>query len=309
MRLEQTQWLHYIRLLLAAAVKTVVCLTTDGCSVLIHCSDGWDRTCQLTSLCLLMLDPYHRTLNGFAVLIEKEWCSFGHQFATRYGHCSEDADDSQRAPIFLQFLDCVYQIQHQFIHQFEFNEHLLIDLYDQLLACRFGSFLFNSIREREQNQTDKKTFSVWELLKQQQHKYLNPLYSAQSNHSYPNHQSLCIPSCSAKRIVLWEGCHLRWDPDYYQQQQQQLKYQIHNNSQLRKAAIQPQDQSLHPSSTSTTEDTNNSTTDSQPSVQSTAPPLDGPKLQQNNSAGRKQRQPLQSDTFNPPTNNDEIYIE
>ena len=33
-------------------------------NVVVHCSDGWDRTSQLTSLAQLMLDPYYRTITG-----------------------------------------------------------------------------------------------------------------------------------------------------------------------------------------------------------------------------------------------------
>lgn len=47
---------------------------------MVHCSDGWDRTGQLTSLAMLMLDGYYRTIRGFEVLLEKEWLSFGHRF-------------------------------------------------------------------------------------------------------------------------------------------------------------------------------------------------------------------------------------
>ena len=35
--------------------------------MLVHCSDGWDRTAQLTSLAMILLDPYFRTLSGFQV--------------------------------------------------------------------------------------------------------------------------------------------------------------------------------------------------------------------------------------------------
>lgn len=36
-------------------------------SVLVHCTDGWDRTAQLTALAMLMLDPFYRTIEGFEV--------------------------------------------------------------------------------------------------------------------------------------------------------------------------------------------------------------------------------------------------
>lgn len=28
--------------------------------MLVHCSDGWDRTAQITSLAMLLLDPFYR---------------------------------------------------------------------------------------------------------------------------------------------------------------------------------------------------------------------------------------------------------
>lgn len=78
--LEATLWLKHIKCMLAGAVRIVDKVENNRCSVLVHCSDGWDRTSQLTALAMLMLDPYYRTIRGFQVLIEKEWISFGHKF-------------------------------------------------------------------------------------------------------------------------------------------------------------------------------------------------------------------------------------
>ena len=36
-------------------------------NALVHCSDGWDRTSQLTSLTQLMMDYHYRTVSGFMV--------------------------------------------------------------------------------------------------------------------------------------------------------------------------------------------------------------------------------------------------
>jgi len=34
----------------------------NGQNVVVHCSDGWDRTSQLATLTQIILDPYYRTI-------------------------------------------------------------------------------------------------------------------------------------------------------------------------------------------------------------------------------------------------------
>ena len=38
-------------------------------SVMIHCSDGWDRTPQLSSLSQICMDPYYRTMRGMYFIL------------------------------------------------------------------------------------------------------------------------------------------------------------------------------------------------------------------------------------------------
>lgn len=120
-------------------------------SVVVHCSDGWDRTSQLTSLAMLMLDSYYRSLTGFMVLVEKEWLSFGHKFGQRIGHGEDKHNDPDRSPVFVQWVDCVWQITQQFPNAFEFNEYFLMTILDHLYSCLFGTFLFNTDKERKEN--------------------------------------------------------------------------------------------------------------------------------------------------------------
>ena len=60
--LEATQWLLYLCQLLSVACEVVTALHDNACPVLVHCSDGWDRTPQVVALAELMLDPYYRTI-------------------------------------------------------------------------------------------------------------------------------------------------------------------------------------------------------------------------------------------------------
>ena len=73
---------------------------------------------------MMMLDPYFRTLKGFEVLIEKEWLSFGHKIAQRVGHGEDKHSDADRSPVFLQFMDCVWQMTNQVIISYD-NYHFM----------------------------------------------------------------------------------------------------------------------------------------------------------------------------------------
>ena len=64
---DSTHWLDHLHLILSGALKIADKVETHKTSVIVHCSDGWDRTAQLTALAMLFLDPFYRTLVGFEV--------------------------------------------------------------------------------------------------------------------------------------------------------------------------------------------------------------------------------------------------
>ena len=138
----ESKWLDYTTMLLKLSVETV-CKLMGGVSVVVHCSDGWDRTPQVISLSMLLIDPFYRSLRGFLFLIESQWCSFGHMFKKRTNLGGD------YSPVFLQFMDCIYQLVHQCPNDFEFTSDLLLFMVEHTYSNYFRTFAANSARERE----------------------------------------------------------------------------------------------------------------------------------------------------------------
>mgnify|MGYP001582791525 CR=1 FL=1 len=184
---EATQWPFHVSKVLQASMLIADCLE-KGTSVLTHCTDGWDRTSQATALAMLVTDPYYRTVEGFIVLIEKEFCAFGHKFAERLGHqvagrtvpkstggahiktvVPSDVDSAQAlnehklqpSPIFTQWMDCVYQICRQFPSKFEFSPAFLEFVSLHAYSCWYGTFLANTHKERYFEGVRLGTMSLW----------------------------------------------------------------------------------------------------------------------------------------------------
>jgi len=174
---EDTKWLSHIRSILSASWQAAFHVRYNRLPVLLHCSHGWDRTSQVSALAQIFLDPYYRTRVGFSCLVEKDFLALGHPLHLRCGHgegkgdrsgsgsSGTQVDEGQMAPIFIQFLDCVFQIVNQYPDYFEFNTKYLLLITEHVYSCRFGTLLCDTEREREAVASIRqRTHCLWEYL-------------------------------------------------------------------------------------------------------------------------------------------------
>jgi len=200
-----------------------------------------------------MMDPFYRTIHGFQVLVEKDWLSFGYKFLDRAGH-GKMADSNERAPVFQQWVDCVWQLLYQFPGAFEFNELMLIHLLDHLYSCRYGTFLYNSEKDRVEQRVNSKSRSVWADINQRVSDYRNELYRPSPTVAAAMHRrggdSMASGSFStlslvrsesdnmqssdllpdATKLRLWTGYYLRWETLFLHARGHRVPEFVHDHS-------------------------------------------------------------------------------
>ncbi|KAI5289382.1 hypothetical protein KEM52_000803 [Ascosphaera acerosa] len=330
--LAKSNWLKHVGAILDGASLIARQVGLNHSHVLIHCSDGWDRTSQLSALSQICLEPYYRTLEGFIVLIEKDWLAFGHNFRLRGGvlgskdwfkaegggmsmpslGAARDSDDWQESdggpsvgraavggaskaignaissargffnragserrgdksrretpddhimttveasesgsstrapsvsaatsaaatpaapasapsykqsqyevvnsketsPVFHQFLDATYQLLYQHPDRFEFNERFLRRLLYHSHSAQYGTFLFNSEKERVDMQAAARTHSVWSYFLARREEFINPTYDATVDDKCRGKERLLFPN--RDHVRWWSECFNRPDAE------------------------------------------------------------------------------------------------
>ncbi|TNN08579.1 Myotubularin-related protein [Schistosoma japonicum] len=187
-----------------------------GSCVLVQSRKGTDRAILVASLIQIILNPECRTIQGFQTLIDHTWLQAGHPFTER---CQNSAFSlkplKNESPVFILFLDCVWQLLRQYPNSFEFTDELLCVLAKHAYFSEYGTFLGNSSQEREQFDIPSRTISLWSYINQPIviNCFQNPFYSGQNNDKIQLpivDGYACWPCLAAQALDVWE--------ELYQQQ-------------------------------------------------------------------------------------------
>ncbi|GFN75259.1 myotubularin-related protein 10-a, partial [Plakobranchus ocellatus] len=162
--LENSHWLQHVAACLNTANHVVNQITRDSQTVVLKEETGCDLSCVISCLAQLQLDTEYRTQSGFQSLVQREWVVMGHPFQQRLGFLqSPEGAESEQAPVFLLFLDCVWQLLQQFPSSFAFTETYLTVLWDTANLGLFDTFLFNNCWHRKKFLSENLKMSVFSL--------------------------------------------------------------------------------------------------------------------------------------------------
>ncbi|KAG5557115.1 hypothetical protein RHGRI_007400 [Rhododendron griersonianum] len=217
--LGDTGWLIHVQNVLAGSAWIAARIALESASVLVHCSDGWDRTTQLISLANLLLDPYYRTFKGFQLwLVRRKLDGFLSDWkpsikSSVYYFLWLFETENCGLIVFHSCCGCILLHSNSPRYARDFLiilQAFLVDFLDCVLSCRFGNFLCNSDKERQQSDIFDTSGCLW--------MYLADLRASEgSSHVHYNlfyepskHEGPLLPPAAALAPTLWPQFHLRW---------------------------------------------------------------------------------------------------
>jgi hypothetical protein len=143
------EWSKCARAVLSAAKTVAEAAAIRGHSVLVHCTDGWDRTPQILSLAQIIADPEARTIKGLMQIIQTHWLDYGHPFALRGGsqlaigaifeessYSDKRNPASQAAPVFPLFLASLGALIDHLPKAFEYTNEILFEIWVEVAIAQ-----------------------------------------------------------------------------------------------------------------------------------------------------------------------------
>ncbi|XP_075979433.1 myotubularin-related protein 10-B [Anticarsia gemmatalis] len=253
--LDSSRWLRHVANCIAFADDAAQHLS-NNVTVVLQEGDGVDYCAIVSCLTQLLVDSHFRTISGFQSLIQKEWVALGHPFCDRFGlprpgnpkdTTAKDATAAQTAPVFLLYLDCVWQLLQQFPAHFQFTETYLTTLWDCAHNHIFDTFLFNCARDRElavaKNFVQRPVWDWGEQFSEQDKAlFYNPLFlgvkpsGTQStrlsqtpvNTSWTPELSRLEACSNVAAMELWSQCYERWLLPLDASGAGAVQYHVHN---------------------------------------------------------------------------------
>ena len=115
------------------------------------------------------------------------------------------SDPNEQSPIFLQFLDSVWQLTHMFPQAFQFNEKYLIAILEHTYSCQYGTLIGNCDKQRNELKLSERTYSLWGYLVTHNDEFVNPLYDRATQ------SEVLRPNLSPQNIQFWRGLYCRFE--------------------------------------------------------------------------------------------------
>ena len=141
------KWVKQLRTIMNALKSCVENLQACPTTMIVHCTDGWDRTPEMCALIQIAMCANYRTVKGFTEVLIREFSKRGHKFGKHYS--DPGLDERSPAPILPQFFEMVHMLIQNNPREFEFGDDYLLWLAWNVYSHRFIEFVTNAAQFRK----------------------------------------------------------------------------------------------------------------------------------------------------------------